>query len=109
MIHIFLDLAVSVILPHGLVTWLANCNTKLVFQLVPAHHHDFNSLRFRIQGQYFFKEAMSIGCSVAGTASGKLSKRSTGSEMGHVKPLVAHCPQDFVEKVGKEGEKETTM
>lgn len=109
LLHIFLDLAVSVILPHGLVTWLANCNTKLVFQLLPAHHHDFSSLGFKIQRQYFFKQAMSIGCSAASTASGNLSKHSTGSEMGSGKPLVAYCPPDFVEKWGKEGNKETTM
>lgn len=77
LIHIFLDLAVSVILTLGLVTWLANCNTKLVFQLLPAHHHDFNLLGFGIQGQYFFKKAMSRGCSVTSTASGSSSKCST--------------------------------
>jgi len=58
-------------------------------------------LRFKIQGQYFFKKAMSTGCLVASTASGNSSKCSTGTEMGSEKPLAAYCPQGFAGKGGK--------
>ena len=40
---------------------------------------------------------------MASTASGNSSKRSTDSEMGSGKPVVAYCPQDFAGKGGKKG------
>lgn len=57
LMHIFLDLAVSDILPHGLVTWLANCNTKLVVQLLPDQHHDSNFAGIQDPGTVFPQES----------------------------------------------------
>lgn len=57
LIYIFLDLAVSVILAHDLVAWLANCNTKLVVQLLPDQYHDFNFAGIQDPGTVFLQES----------------------------------------------------
>lgn len=93
--YIFLGPTASVILSYCLVTQLANCDTKLVFQLLPLQHHDFSLLGFKIQGQCFFKKAMSIGVSVASAASGSSSKCNIVSEMGSGISLIAYCPEHF--------------